>query len=211
MGKAPNRAYIVQQINLAAALYRQNLVGRRFLYVFDNRYIEVLFHGQNFRHLTGVDTKMDAITFYKDAVRGRLQANKIYFSWQHPSDICLRKVQHICNIASMMTDESLMLEEVTTNTKTYAFGTTDLNFTLCLDREYDPNGKPKGECYVAQSLRDGDNMSKSKDVYVITHIFSKPNTDKKYTTLCYMDKNSSMDDLPDDIRDMIDLKIHNSN
>lgn len=205
MGKTPNRTYIVQQINHAATLYRLNLVGRRFLYVFDNRYIEVLFRSQNFRHLTGVDTSMDAATFYKDAVRGRLYANKIYFSRQHPSDICLRKIQHICNIASMMTSESLMLEEITTNTRTYAFGTTDLNFTLCLDREYDKSGRPKGECYIAHSLRDGDNMHKSKSVYVVTHIFSKPNTCKKYTNLCYMDKDSSMDDLPEEVRDMIDL------
>lgn len=115
-------------------------------------------------------------------------------------------IQHICNIASMMTSESLMLEEVTTNSKTYAFGTTDLNFTLCLEKEYDKNGQPKGDCYIAQSLRDGDNVSKSKNVYAITHIFSTPNTCRKYTTLCYMDKNSSMDDLPRDVRGMIDLE-----
>ena len=29
-----------------------------------------------------------------------------------------------------------MLEEIHTDTKTYKFGTTDLNFTLCLNKEY---------------------------------------------------------------------------
>ncbi|MFR2373639.1 MAG: hypothetical protein ACLS8T_39400 [Anaerobutyricum sp.] len=37
-----------------------------------------------------------------------------------------------------------MLEEIVTDTRNYKFGTTDLNFTLCLNKEYDDKGQQKG-------------------------------------------------------------------
>lgn len=36
-----------------------------------------------------------------------------------------------------------MLEEIVRATKTYKFGTTDFNFALCLNKEYDANGLQK--------------------------------------------------------------------
>lgn len=46
-------------------LYRKHLVGKRFLYVFEGRYIEVLYKAANFRHLTGVATNLSAKKFYR--------------------------------------------------------------------------------------------------------------------------------------------------
>ena len=43
MGKQQDREKIVQEIKIAADLYRKHLVGKRFLYVFEGRYIEVLY------------------------------------------------------------------------------------------------------------------------------------------------------------------------
>ena len=34
--------------------------------------------------------------------------------------------------------EGFMLEEIVTDTRTYKFGTTDLNFTLCLNERANP-------------------------------------------------------------------------
>lgn len=39
--KSEDRKNVVESIKNAAQLYKQYLVGRRFLYVFDSRYIEV--------------------------------------------------------------------------------------------------------------------------------------------------------------------------
>ena len=72
--------------------------------------------------------------------------------------------------------------------KVYKFGTTDLNFTLCLNKEYDDLGQQKGDCFVVESLRDEDCFSKSRTAYTVTHIFSAPNDAKKYTTLLFLDK-----------------------
>ena len=55
MAKAQDRKEIVARIGDAAKLYRDRLVGKRFMYVFDGRYIEVIYKAENFRHLTGVE------------------------------------------------------------------------------------------------------------------------------------------------------------
>ena len=52
--KATNVRNIVSDISNAALKYKANLVGRTFLYVFGDKYIEVLFKANNFKHLTGV-------------------------------------------------------------------------------------------------------------------------------------------------------------
>ena len=49
-----------------------------------------------------------------------------------------------------------MLEEIVTDTRTYKFGTTDLEFSLCMNKEHDDQGVEKGDCYIVESLRDED-------------------------------------------------------
>ena len=204
MSKVQDRKNIVKKIENAAALYREKLVGKRFIYVFDNRYIEVIYKAENFRHLTGVETFLTARRFYSYAARRILATSQVSFSSSHPYDLCLRKLQHINEVAEMAGSESFILEEIKTNTKSYKFGTTDLNFTLCMNRELDSQGNEKGDCFIVQSLRDGDCFKKSKDVYVVTHILSRSNDKKKYTDLHYMDQSATIQDLPANILELID-------
>ena len=162
MSKVQDRKNIVKKIENAAALYREKLVGKRFIYVFDNRYIEVIYKAENFRHLTGVETFLTARRFYSYAARRILATSQVSFSSSHPYDLCLRKLQHINEVAEMAGSESFILEEIKTNTKSYKFGTTDLNFTLCMNRELDSQGNEKGDCFIVQSLRDGDCFKKAR-------------------------------------------------
>ncbi|WP_378961260.1 PBECR4 domain-containing protein [Mediterraneibacter gnavus] len=75
-----------------ADLYRKHLVGKRFLYVFESRYIEVLYKASNFRHLTGVDTNLSAKKFYSFATKKMLQASQIFFTPQHLFSLCKRRL-----------------------------------------------------------------------------------------------------------------------
>ena len=104
----------------------------------------------------------------------------------------------------MARTENFMLEEILTNTKSYRFGTTNLNLTLCLNKEYNENGQEKSECYIVESLRDEDCFSKSKTAYEVSHIFSKDNSNKKYSDLLFMDRKSDLDMLPDKVTSMIE-------
>ena len=46
--KTQERKEIIKTIENAARVYKDQLVGKTFLYVFDGRYIEVMFKAENF-------------------------------------------------------------------------------------------------------------------------------------------------------------------
>ena len=48
MSKKIDKEAIAKEICKAARLYKEHLVGKRFAYVFDGRYIEVLYKNENF-------------------------------------------------------------------------------------------------------------------------------------------------------------------
>lgn len=100
-----------------------------------------------------------------------------------------------------------MLEEIVTNTRTYKFGTTDLNFSLCMNKEYDSYGNEKGDCYIVESLRDEDCFSRSKSAYIVTHILSKNNDAANYTDLLFMDKSVTLNNLPASALKMLDGQL----
>ena len=60
MGTVSDNQLVINSINVAAAQYKQSLVGRVFLYVFEGNMIEVAYHETEFRHLTGVATNLTA-------------------------------------------------------------------------------------------------------------------------------------------------------
>ncbi len=208
MSKKQDRKNIVKRIKTASVLYKKCLVGKRFMCVFDGRYIEVIFKAENFRHLTGVGTKLSARRFYDYSVHGKLEESQIFFGQDHPFSLCQRKIQHINDIANMAESECFMLEEIKTSTMTYKFGTTDLHFTLCLNKELNENGLEKSECYVVQSLRDEDCFSKCDSAYTVTHIFSRQNDQKKYTNLLYLDDSSSVEELSKEIKSLLSEEIN---
>lgn len=209
MSKKIDRLEIKEEICKAAELYREKLVGKSFLYVFEGRYIEVIYKAANFKHLTGVESTLTAKRFYSNAANHKLSADQIEFSSRHPFSTCKKKLKHISDIATLAGTESFMLKEIHTNSRSFKFGTTDLNFSLLLDHEYDKDGKAKSGIYIAESLRDEDCFSKSEDSYEITHILSKDNDVPKYTDLLFMDKRYTIKDIPEELITMIDDSLLN--
>ena len=185
-----DRRRVVETIKQAAKTYKEHLVGKTFMYVFDDRYIEVLYKAANFKHLTGVDSPLSAKEFYRSAVRRQLQVSQIGFTARHPYELCCRKLQHLGEIANLAGAESFLLEEITTQTRSYKFGTTDLKFTLCMNKELDADGKEKGNCYIVESLRDEDCFQKADNVFAVSHIFVKPNDARIYGELLFQDRNA---------------------
>lgn len=190
-------------ISTAAQSYKNLLVGKRFLYVFDGRYIEVLFESKNFRHLTGVSTNLSAERFFKYAVGQKLAVSQIWFDANHPYALSMRKLKHLNDIANMSSSENFMLEDICTDTKSYKFGTTDLHFTLCMGKPTDTDGNEIGDCFIVESLRDEDCFSRSAGAYVVTHILSRPNDKKKYSDILLMDKSATLSDLPCEVKQML--------
>ena len=65
--KTDKKNAIRQDILDAAAIYSSELTGKVFLYVYGNDFFEVSFPVDHFLHLTGVETKLSARNFYKNA------------------------------------------------------------------------------------------------------------------------------------------------
>ena len=61
---------IIPEIYAAALEYKNNMVGKTFLYVFDNRFIEVIFKTDNFKHLLGIASTLTPNEFYNEAISG---------------------------------------------------------------------------------------------------------------------------------------------
>lgn len=205
VSKAEDKKRIVSAIVAAAKLYKENLVGKTFLYVFNDRYIEVEYLSSGFRYLTGVDTDLSAKDFYKKAVSGKLWCNQIYFSALHPYRLCEKKIAHIKDIVGLATSECFMLENVTTDTKSYQFATSDLSFILCMNRRESENGISKSSKFTVESLRDEDGFDRATDSFEVTHILSKQNDMPLYTDIVWIDRNHSIDTLPACVAGMVDI------
>ena len=106
-GREQKKERLIKIIEKAALIYKEKMVGRHFLYVFDNKYIEVVFRERDFMHLTRVDSMLRAEQFYKDAVRGRLKADHIFFSKRHPYDLCVKKASQLLNVGKVVDSELL--------------------------------------------------------------------------------------------------------
>lgn len=65
--KADKKNAIRQGIIDSAGIYSQSLAGKTFLYVYGEEFFEVSFPIDHFLHLTGVETKLSAKDFYKNA------------------------------------------------------------------------------------------------------------------------------------------------
>lgn len=211
MSKKTDKIQTIKKIKEAAILYKEFLVGRTFMYVFEGRYIEVMFKADSFRHLTGVGTNLSAQRFYSNAINKRLTTDQIFFNSSHPFELAQKKLKHICDIARMATSDCFVLESIETNTCTYKFGTTDLNFTLCMNPEHDIYGNPVGNILIVNSLRDGNCINKSSQVYDVTHIFAKPNNVKKYNILIYEDSDVTIKDVPKNVKNLLSGSLKKQN
>ncbi len=82
--KADKKNAIRQGIIDSAGIYSQSLAGKTFLYVYGEEFFEVSFPIDHFLHLTGVETKLSAKDFYKNAKKAKLTSSQFYFDARHP-------------------------------------------------------------------------------------------------------------------------------
>ena len=81
--KVDKKNAIRQGIIEAAIVYSQSLAGKMFLYVYGDEYFEVSFPVDHFLHLTGVETRLSAKDFYRNAKKAILTKDQFYFDARH--------------------------------------------------------------------------------------------------------------------------------
>lgn len=192
---------LVQKIIQAAQAYQNGLVGKTFMYVFNKQQIEVTYKTSNFCHLTGVGTNLSAKDFFDKSRKGVLSETEIDFSKHYIRDI-KRKVNHLIDMANMVTSECLMLKDINTKSILLKYGVTDMVFSVCFDINVNASGQ-KTDFFFPRTLRHGDSFNKSQTAYTVTHIFCKRSDKKRYDTVLYVEKGETLCGLPREIKEKL--------
>lgn len=172
--KTDKKNMIRQNIIDSAAIYSQNLAGKVFLYVYGNEFFEVSFPVDHFLHLTGVETRLSAKDFYKNAKRAILTNNQFYFDTRHPYANAKKKLPCLKRLPELTNDTVCILKDMRTLTIVYKLSVTNLEFTLGLTENTDDKGNKINDFFLPMSLRVEDSsVEKSNDGEVVDFIFSR--------------------------------------
>ena len=205
--KTEKKNAIRQGIIDSAAIYSQNLAGKAFLYVYGDEYFEVSFPVDHFLHLTGVETKLSAKDFYKNAKKGKLTNSQFYFDARHPYANAKKKLPCLKRLPELTNDMVCILKDMQTVTIIYKLSVTNLEFTLGLTENTDDKGKKVNDFFLPMSLRVEDSsVEKSNDGEIVDFIFSKDASMAKYDTLLVEDKHKS---IPESIKQLIREEFYN--
>lgn len=205
--KTDKKNAIRQEIIDSAGVYSQNLAGNTFLYVYGNEYFEVSFPVDHFLHLTGVETKLSAKDFYKNAKKAKLTNSQFYFDAKHPYANAKKKLPCLKRLPELTNDMVCILKDMQTVTIIYKLSITNLEFTLGLTENTDSKGNKLNGLFLPMSLRVEDSsVEKSNDGEVVDYIFSKEACMAKYDTLLFEDEHKT---IPESVRHLISDNFYN--
>ena len=191
--KTDKKNMIRQNIIDSAAIYSQNLAGKVFLYVYGNEFFEVSFHVDHFLHLTGVETRLSAKDFYKNAKRAILTNNQFYFDTRHPYANAKKKLPCLKRLPELTNDTVCILKDMRTLTIVYKLSVTNLEFTLGLTENTDDKGNKINDFFLPMSLRVEDSsVEKSNDGEVVDFIFFRDASVSRYETLLVKDESKNI-------------------
>lgn len=191
--KTDKKNMIRQNIIDSAAIYSQNLAGKVFLYVYGNEFFEVSFPVDHFLHLTGVETRLSAKDFYKNAKRAILTNNKFYFDTRHPYANAKKKLPCLKRLPELTNDTVCILKDMRTLTIVYKLSVTNLEFTLGLTENTDDKGNKINDFFLPMSLRVEDSsVEKSNDGEVVDFIFFRDASVSRYETLLVKDESKNI-------------------
>lgn len=198
---------IRNQIISASEVYRDNLAGRVFLYVYGESYFEVVFPTDRFRHLTGVNSSISAQEFYDKAKDSTLSTGQIFYDKEHTYRGAKRKLPCLLLLPALTNNVVCVVKDMQTVTLTYKIGVTNLNFTIGLSENLDLEGNKTNDWFLPRTLRVKDKaIENSADAEFVDFIFSKDASVDKYSTMTYENKSKKpplviKDFLSDDLRE----------
>lgn len=188
MPKKKDKFEIAKRINNAGQQYKNDLVGKTFLILYEGHSIEVLFKTENFLHLCGVDTLLYAKEFYRKAVKGQIKPSEIGFSDIHPYVFADIKTRHLSEAFSLLKRDSLVITNISTQSRSYELGTTDFELVLCFDAQLNDNGVKTSDILIPYSLRVEEIANnRYKEIYEVDYVLSKPSDEKTYTNVEFGD------------------------
>lgn len=185
--KENKKEYIRKQIIDASHIYRDNLAGKTFLYVFGDEYFEVVFQTDRFMHLTGVNSNLKAQDFYNKAKASKLTTKQFHFDANHSYYGAKRKILCLLSLPVITNSLVCVVKELKTLTFTYKIGVTNLDFTIGLTENIDFAGHKINDKFLPRTLRVKDKaVENSNDAQFVDFILSKNAMSRKYDTIEYM-------------------------
>ena len=206
--KAEKKENIRTQIIAAAQSYRDNLVGKVFLYVVGKEYFEVVFQTNRFMHLTGVNSDLSAQDFYDKAKSSLLSTGQFYFDDKHLFSGAKKKLPHLLVLPNLTNSLVCVVKDMQTVTLTYKLGLTNVDFTIGLTENRDYAGNKINDWFLPRTLRVKDHsIENSTEAEFVDFIFSKDASFDKYDTINYSDESKTFPDeiiplLSEDILDI---------
>ena len=180
----------IRTISNSALEYEKNLSNNTILFITSTgnkaTCFEALFLPQNFKHLTGIRSKLSGADFFDLAVRNRISPDDIELANDGTTDLKLNVLPQLMSIhttARMVGDydhsKSLLITDKIAGTVTAAMGFKESKGI------YLPNTALK------KDVRDITTQATRRRVIAI---FTKPRSDKLYKHLTYIAKGIFIDD-----------------
>ena len=188
-----NKVEIRNKIIAGAKLYDEYFLGKHYLVVYNSRCVKIQFNKNNFLHLTGVDTYLQAGKFFEFCIKEELTTNQFFFNRRYPYDFASKKVNNLINLPKLFNSDSIILEDVTTETKVFKIGMTELSFTLCFDT-FMESSDFLTVCSHRVEKMSSSIVDKSSDAFFIDYVFSKKTSEQKYETIEYDGKKAISSD-----------------
>ena len=184
--KQSKKIAIRNEIIDAAEIYKRELAGKVFMFVYNDEWFEVVFKTDRFLHLTGVSSQLSARDFYNKAQKRQLTENQFNFTQQHPYETARRKLPCLKRLPELTTNLVCVVKDLTTVTLTYKIGLTNLDFTLGLTENCDINGNKINDWFLPRTLRTKDNaINVSSDSHFIDFVFEKSTFEDKYRKITF--------------------------
>lgn len=191
-------------IILNAQVYRK-LVGKYYLYIFENNYFEMYFGTANYMHLTGVGSKVSPKQFYELAKDCKLQENQIFFSNRFPLKTALQKNISLSSLPNFISEGYFVVKDLVTDTAKYPYAITNIEQSVLIGLKTEEDD----EIYIPKSFRvKGKAFDKADDdkLFEINYILSKMDKESLYDTILYHD-DTKFETLDKNIVSMISKRL----
>ena len=203
--KQAKKIAIRNEIIDAAEIYKRELAGKVFMFVYGNEWFEVVFKTDRFLHLTGVTSQLSARDFYNKAQKRQLTEQQFTFTQQHPYETARKKLPCLKRLPELTTHLVCVVKDLTTVTLTYKIGLTNLDFTLGLTENVDTTGNKVNDWFLPRTLRTKDNaIDISSDALFVDFVLEKNASEDKYRKITFNDGNK---ELPENIYQFVDNSI----
>lgn len=185
-----------------AQTYKNNLAGKYYLYIFENRCFEMYFGTDNYMHLTGVGSKVSPKQFYQLAKDKKLQDNQIFFSPRYPLKTALYKTANLINLPDFTREGYFVIKDLETDTAKYPYAITNIDQSVLIGLKEEEDT----DIYIPKSFRvKGKIFDKADDdkLFEINCIMSKTDKSALYNNILYCE-NIDFDSMKPEIIAKID-------